>query len=234
MAEVRDVESGADYQRYDAEEEREALLSSPTKEQPTDQQAICRRNWRCQAPVCINYAIAFFSGVLACLIAQYVFCGSACFSPHIVAGTSPYLHAASGVGSTGKQHFPPASPTNAFPSLFPTDVGYAGGTPTGAEPALVITAPTYPIHTGAPQLVVPPQIHRKGKTSYDLFKKWGNLSPWYSVERTAFGLDSSPEPPETCRITGLHFLHRHGARYPTAGCECLLDSFSDVGVDCGE
>ena len=56
-------------------------------------------------------------------------------------------------GSTEVHPFPPATPTNAFPSLFPTGLGYAGYTATGAEPALVATAPAYPVHTGAPQLI---------------------------------------------------------------------------------
>jgi len=59
----------------------------------------------------------------------------------------------------------------------------------------------------------------EGSKGFDFFKSWSNLSPWYSVDRTSFGLDSSPEDPETSRVTGLHFLHRHGARYLTAWCE---------------
>lgn len=55
--------------------------------------------------------------------------------------------------------------------------------------------------------------HRKEK--FDLFKSWGNLSPWYTVPSHTFGLQSSPSVPDSCVITGLHFLHRHGARYPT-------------------
>ncbi|KAF7335328.1 AB hydrolase-1 domain-containing protein [Mycena sanguinolenta] len=120
-------------------------------------------------------------------------------------------------GSTERHNFPPASPTNAFPSLFPTNVGYAGKTPTGAEPGVIATAPSYPVHTSSPQLVGPQGTISKGKgKKFDIFKKWGNLSPWYSVDRTTFGVDSGPETPKTCRVTGLHLLHRHGARYPTA------------------
>jgi len=132
--------------------------------------------------------------------------------------TKPWQYADPWAGSTEIHPFPPTSPINAVPSLFPTNVGYAGPTPTGAEPAVAITAPEYPIHTGAPNLVQPGTLGGgKAKTTgFDIFKKWGNLSPWYSNERGAFGLDSSPEPPETCSVTGLHFLHRHGARYPTA------------------
>jgi hypothetical protein len=115
-------------------------------------------------------------------------------------------------------NWPPATPTNDVPPLFPTDVGYAGATPTGAEPALILTAPSYPVHTGAAQLVVPSTLQEgtKSKKGFDLFKEWGNLSPWYSVKRGAFGVDSDPGAPDGCNITGLHLLHRHGARYPTS------------------
>lgn len=157
------------------------------------------------------------------------------------------------VGSSTVHRFPPAEPTNKYPELFPSDVGHGGPTPTGAEAAIVATAPTWPMHTGAPQLVVPTKVdkshhypheeedsdsddddsddsddeeeeeerhkshHRKGrkKRKFNMLEQWGNLSPWYSIERGGFGLDSGVEAPETCRVTGLHFLHRHGARYPT-------------------
>ncbi|KAK0243834.1 phosphoglycerate mutase-like protein [Armillaria nabsnona] len=170
----------------------------------------------------LHLAIAFLAGSLGCFFAQYAICGTTCFSDDVVSGvTGSYDDAIAlappYVGSTSRDIFPPPTPTNVFPSLFPTDVGYAGGTPTGVEPALIATAPSYPIHSGAAVLVAPQLMTHKQKTeSFDLFKKWGNLSPWYSVDRKTFGLDSSPETPETCRITGLHFLHRHGARYPTA------------------
>ncbi len=119
--------------------------------------------------------------------------------------------------STDVHHYPPPSPTNAFPDLFPSDVGYPGPTPTGAEPALVATAPAYPIHTGAPHLL-PPQVltnHTHSHPDFNIFSHWGNLSPWFSVHTTSFGLNSSLDPPHGCRITALHLLHRHGARYPT-------------------
>lgn len=142
------------------------------------------------------------------------------------------------VGSSEVHNFPPAEPTNRFPEYFPSDVGYAGPTPTGAEPAVVATAPSWPMHTGAPHLVVPSRLGKtsqehhseeedeelkkgkgKGKKGkkrkFNMLEKWGNLSPWYSIEKGGFGLDSGPETPDTCRITGLHFVHRHGARYPT-------------------
>ena len=128
------------------------------------------------------------------------------------------------VGSTEVHNYPPTNPTGVDPELFPTNVGYAGPTPTGAEPAVFLTAPSYPQHSGAPGLLAPPQFAgaktRSGKP-FDLFRSWGNLSPWFSNPKGTFGVDSGPEPPETCRVTGLHFVHRHGARYP-AGSEPLL------------
>ncbi|KAG8901417.1 hypothetical protein FRC01_009854 [Tulasnella sp. 417] len=130
-------------------------------------------------------------------------------------------------------HFPPASPTNGqHTTYFPSNIGYAGPTPTGNEAALVQTAPAYPVHTGAPNLVGPESIggaksgndvsaaSLTGKKPFDIFKNWGNLSPWYSVPSSTFGLpDTSAEAPEGCRVVGLHFLHRHGARYPTSSKE---------------
>ena len=180
---------------------------------------------------------AFFTGALACVLAQYAI-APLCTSSKSTSSRQEQLLAPPYAGSTEVHPFPPTAPTNAFPSLFPTGVGYAGATPTGAEPAIVVTAPAYPLHTGAPQLVVQSSLGGAksagtptGSTKFDIFKKWGNLSPWYSVDRTAFGLDSGPEAPESCRITGLHFLHRHGARYPTAWgmsvffpLQCLLNS----------
>lgn len=105
-------------------------------------------------------------------------------------------------------------------------VGYPGGTPTGAEPGIIATAPFQPLQTGAAQLVAPaytsfpdpptePPSPIPRERPFDLFRSWGNLSPWYSVPRGAFGIDEGAEPPAECKVKGLHFLHRHGARYPT-------------------
>ncbi|KAJ7611620.1 phosphoglycerate mutase-like protein [Roridomyces roridus] len=210
-----DPERGSrEYKDYDAEPERESLLHSTNTihSEPVPHSCYTRPRFG------VNHLlISFVAGTLACFLAQYAICGSSCFSYHpgnaaaAPVATEPLRVLASPwAGSTERHNFPPTTPTNAFPSLFPTNVGYAGGTPTGAEPAVIATAPSYPIHSGAPVLVTPES------TNYGILRKWGNLSPWYSVDRTAFGLDSSPETPETCRVTGLHFLHRHGARYPTA------------------
>ena len=163
--------------------------------------------------------LAFLAGIVVCLPLQYLFSGTSCSSSSS-ADNSAHVLAPPYVGSTEVHNWPPPSPTNDVPPLFPTNVGHAGATPTGAEPALIITAPSYPVHTGAAQLVVP-SLHAGGKSkkSFDLFKKWGNLSPWYSVKRGSFGVDSDPGAPDGCSVTGLHFLHRHGARYPTTSCE---------------
>ncbi|GJE94137.1 histidine-type phosphatase [Phanerochaete sordida] len=212
MSPYKDVESGA----QDKLEEREALLPTSTPSEPEPARPSTVRQCSFASHPKLYTLGAFAAGVLACLAVQYVVCsgrGGDMPPPHrnVEVFAPPYA------GSSEVHHFPPTSPTNVFPSLFPTDVGHAGPTPTGAEPALIATAPSYPVHTGAPHLVAPTFTHKGNKTSakFDLFKHWGNLSPWFSVERGAFGLDSSPEVPETCRITGLHLVHRHGARYPT-------------------
>lgn len=51
-----------------------------------------------------------------------------------------------------------------------------------------------------------------------MYQYWGNLAPWYSVPSSHYGLDkASPLIPDTCEITQVHILYRHGARYPTSG-----------------
>lgn len=194
---------------------------------------------------------AFAVGVLCTVIMHLIIahCYNVSSSVHHVNVSNVEVEVAPPyVGSTEVHQFPPAEPTNKFPGLFPSNVGYGGATRTGAEPAIVATAPTWPMHTGAPHLVVPSRLekshgahhigneqkmeedesahdagtesrHKHGKKrkqrKFNILEKWGNLSPWFSIERGRFGLDSSVRAPDTCRVTGLHFLHRHGARYPT-------------------
>ncbi|KAI0757472.1 phosphoglycerate mutase-like protein [Daedaleopsis nitida] len=167
-----------------------------------------------------HLVLAYLAGIVSAVVVELFLCSRYSFSSS--APPLPTLGdlASPDAGSTEVHHFPPVSPTNAFPSLFPSDVGYAGPTPTGAEAALVATAPSYPLHTGAPHLLSPLALDKNttadtSKSAFDIFKHWGNLSPWFSVERGSFGVDSGPEAPKTCRVTGLHLLHRHGARYPT-------------------
>lgn len=222
MASYKDVESVGEYKQLP--QEQESLL--PRTDDVLEQEEPTARTrtscLRFSSHPKLYTAAAFLAGVLSCIAVQFAVCssngsGMRSQSDNIVVYAPPYA------GSSEVHHFPPASPTNVFPSLFPTSVGYAGPTPTGAEPALIATAPSYPIHTGAAHLVSPAFATKNGKKSkFDLFRHWGNLSPWFSVDRGAFGLDSSPEVPDTCRITGLHLVHRHGARYPTQfGMKCL-------------
>lgn len=171
----------------------------------------------------VYIAVAFIAGILSCLTVQLIVCAARHQNDaavkevlHHLPTEAVQIYASPWVGSTEVHNFPPPSPTNAYPSLFPSNVGHAGPTPTGAEPALIETAPAYPVHTGAPHLVSPFTVGKNTTVeTFDIFRHWGNLSPWFTVGRGSFGLDSSPEAPETCQITGLHLLHRHGARYPT-------------------
>jgi hypothetical protein len=211
-----------------AEGEDHALLPSTTADLPGQEQpaqpSSCLSSYASWVEKrrysMIHLGVAFVCGMLASSTIQSIFnpcrASSEC-------GTNGGVHSAvsTHVGNGEWHNFPPESPTNAFPSYFPTDVGYAGHTPTGAEPALVKTAPAYPIHTGAPVLLPPTskdETEGAGRKKFDMLKYWGNLSPWYSVEKGAFGIDSGPDPPDGCAVTGLHFLHRHGARYPTGIC----------------
>lgn len=100
-------------------------------------------------------------------------------------------------------------------------VGFPGPTPTGAEPAAIETAPAYPYNDGDANEfpLIHPQPHGSSSESdFDISKYWGNLSPWYSVRSSDYGLpDASPLTPEGCEVTQMHLLYRHGARYPTSG-----------------
>lgn len=165
---------------------------------------------------------AFLLGVLVQFLVSKVVSGSAgslfSSSTSIVSTNDNPDFVPPYVGSTEVHQYPPTEPTNVDPGLFPSNIGFAGPTPTGAEPALLATAPAYPFHSGAPGLLAPPSLpagkSKSGKV-FDLFRHWGNLSPWFSNEPGAFGVESGPQAPDGCSVTGLHLLHRHGARYPT-------------------
>ncbi|KAI0928198.1 hypothetical protein AcW2_004285 [Taiwanofungus camphoratus] len=215
MSNYDDLEVREEYKQHRATDAESQVLLSAEREYYEDireslESASSRSRWQ--------LSFAFFGGILACVLAQLLI-NSCCISVHnegnCTHSAPANIFAPPYVGSTEVHRFPPASPTNVFPSLFPTSVGHAGPTPTGAEAALIVTAPSYPIHTGAVHLVSPSFAKPNNKSDFDLFKHWGNLSPWFSVRQGAFGVDSSPEAPNTCRVTGLHLLHRHGARYPT-------------------
>ncbi|KAJ3489520.1 hypothetical protein NLI96_g2067 [Meripilus lineatus] len=214
----KNVSNGQEYTPL-AQDEHEAFLAS-SPHYPKDEESTL--NSYNQAPFYahprsrLHVAVSFLAGIIACLCVQFLICAVKNSTP-----IPSHVHtlASEHAGSTERHRFPPPKPTNAFPSLFPSDVGYAGPTPTGAEPALVATAPAYPLHTGAPNLLSPTfssNDNSSKKASFDIFRHWGNLSPWFSVEKGGFGVDSSPEAPESCSITALHLLHRHGARYPTS------------------
>ncbi|KAJ9111687.1 hypothetical protein QFC19_001046 [Naganishia cerealis] len=108
---------------------------------------------------------------------------------------------------------------------FPTDIGFAGPTPTGKEPALIVTAPHLPLQTTQPPLVFAHPSSGKSKhkhsdkdKDFNMLQSWGQLSPWYSVESHGLKKAESVQP-EGCRIVGMHWLQRHGARYPTSDLE---------------
>ncbi|KAF9787350.1 histidine phosphatase superfamily [Thelephora terrestris] len=159
--------------------------------------------------------LAFFAGIITTRI---LFPQSQGGIHHISKRTTDVqdlaAHAQPWVGSTEFHPYPPASPVNYDPTLFPSDIGYSGPTPTGGEPALLATAPAYPKLSSGGQglLVVPDEL---STNNFDILKRWGNLSPWYSNPVGTFGVEAGPEAPDGCSVTGLHLLHRHGARYPT-------------------
>jgi hypothetical protein len=78
--------------------------------------------------------------------------------------------------------------------------------------ALLATAPAAPMYTGISPLIQPKIKHG---SDFNIMQSWGNLSPYASVE--SHGLpESNGLIPEKCELEELHWLQRHGARYPTS------------------
>lgn len=55
---------------------------------------------------------------------------------------------------------------------------------------------------------------KKGRP-FNVLQHWGHLSPWYSTDHGLGGGDATSIAPAGCEIVGVHWLQRHGARYPT-------------------
>ena len=76
---------------------------------------------------------------------------------------------------------------------------------------LIVTAPAMPMYTPISPLIPP----KADKESFYVPNHWGNLSPYHSVK--SHGLpESSQLIPDGCELDELHWLQRHGARYPTS------------------
>lgn len=109
-------------------------------------------------------------------------------------------------------------------SLFPAEsiVGYAGATPTGAEPFAIQTASprsfqNYPkVDENFYPLFRP--VASDGNSSFNPMIHWGNLGPRYSVDPNFYNLSSaSPVVPSGCAIDQVQIVMRHGSRYPSSG-----------------
>jgi hypothetical protein len=88
-----------------------------------------------------------------------------------------------------------------------------------SRPGLLIDAPSIPEHTAQPPLYAPPSSHKdKPSKHFNLLQHFGHMSPWYSTEH-GLGSTASSVQPEGCKIKGVHWLQRHGARYPTSNPE---------------
>lgn len=91
-------------------------------------------------------------------------------------------------------------------SLFPDEsqIGYPGVTATGAEPFAIQTQPPslYPANTAPFAPLVDAPISGSQSSNFSIFKKWGNLSPWYTVDSSFYGLpNASPVIPSGCDVT---------------------------------
>ncbi|BGP20154.1 hypothetical protein JCM10213v2_008289 [Rhodosporidiobolus nylandii] len=93
-------------------------------------------------------------------------------------------------------------------SKWPTNIGYAGPTPTGAEAFAAATS--YPSLHDAYPLNPPAKLV---DDDFNVLHYLGNLAPWRSVSH---GLNATAQVPVGCEVEEVQLLHRHGARYPTS------------------
>ncbi|KDN39314.1 phosphoglycerate mutase-like protein [Tilletiaria anomala UBC 951] len=100
---------------------------------------------------------------------------------------------------------------------FPTDIGYSGTIKYGAAPFLAqnnrlnSTKPNLGAATKADEYT---PANSKG-SDFNMARYWGNTSPWFPSPLFSEAQKNRQLDP-TCKITNVHILHRHGARYPTS------------------
>ncbi|EPQ30302.1 uncharacterized protein PFL1_02418 [Pseudozyma flocculosa PF-1] len=108
-----------------------------------------------------------------------------------------------------------ATPTTDAAGAFPTDVGYLGTTKPGAAPFLVVND-RIPGSRGNSPVETRWNTTGPSDPSFDIFKNVGNESPYFSTPLFASFQEKAAVLPETCTVSQVHLLHRHGARYPTS------------------
>lgn len=165
-------------------------------------------------------AVMYFS--LSCI----VFTSATCVNAAV---------ASSFAGSTVTALFPsPNATITVNATFFPdaSEVGFGGPTPSsclrisifraqlnsfftaGDEAGAIATAPAVALMDTVFPLVQPATSDKKA--GFNVLEHLGSLSPFQSVK--SLGLpDTSALVPDGCKITQVHLLHRHGARYPTSG-----------------
>lgn len=99
---------------------------------------------------------------------------------------------------------------NSRQPLFPTNVGFLGSVKTGTPSVLRQTDP----QDGPPLTIVRDYKVKGQKEGERIEENWGALSPYFVGP--GFGIEEKALP-ATCRVKQVHYLHRHGSRYPTEG-----------------
>jgi len=114
-----------------------------------------------------------------------------------------------------------ATATASGSASFPTDVGYLGTTKPGLEQPFLVNTDTLLNSTEANAAIGPSAYETRFRAtddtdgSFNIWARLGNTSPYASSQlfnETAQYGDLEPG----CEVTGVHVLHRHGARFPTS------------------
>ncbi|KAJ7115640.1 phosphoglycerate mutase-like protein [Mycena crocata] len=159
----------------------------------------------------------------------------ACLVLTFATGASAVI-ASSFAGSTQTALFPPRNATiTASDTFFPdaTAVGHGGPTATGDEAAAIATAPAVALVDTIFPLVKPaPADAAQHALGFNVLQHLGSLSPFQSVD--SLGLpDASARVPEGCKLTQVHLLHRHGARYPASGGNAFAEALHAAATSAG-
>lgn len=138
----------------------------------------------------------------------------------VQASPAMYARQAAPINSTSAA----TTATGSASASFPTDVGYLGTTKQGTVQPFLVNTDSQLNSTQDNAAIGPSAYERRFRAiddddgSFDIWSNLGNTSPYASSKlfnETKQYADLEPG----CAVTGVHLLHRHGARFPTSSAE---------------
>ncbi|KAG8843118.1 hypothetical protein FRB91_003593 [Serendipita sp. 411] len=180
MSSYKEYEALPASDAHNRDEEAQTLLETSNSDSPRPRrvqccQSDCRNIYQRfgNASSLMMLVVGFAGGIISTVIFRFFYPSPCMHTAHY-----PYNHPSfatppqqkplamlsfpADIGATVTHEYPPLSPTNAIPEMFPTEIGYPGPTATGAEPGLVLTAGSHPSWKGTDGLVRPDIWNNEG------------------------------------------------------------------------